>query len=66
MHLTSSINQILLTDETPGDRKAKHKLSGAHDHCGITKGLKFLTTKQYSKFLATPEKNKGEETNILS
>lgn len=62
MHLTGSINQILLTDEmTPGERKAKHKLSGGYDHCGIKKELNFLNIKQYPKSSATHKKdNRGE------
>lgn len=62
MHLTASINQILLTDEmTRGEKKAKHKLNGGYDHCGIKKELKFLNTKQYLESSDTHEKdNRGE------
>lgn len=50
MHLTSSINQILLTAEiTSGEKKAKHNLSGAYDHCRIKKELRFLNTTPYLK-----------------
>lgn len=50
MHLTASINQVLLTDDmTPGKKKAKHKPSEGYDHCGIKRELKFLNTKQYLK-----------------
>lgn len=58
MHLTASINQVLLTDEmTPGKKKAKHKPSEGYDHCGIKRELKFLNTKQYLKSWDTHEKN---------
>lgn len=62
MHLSGSINQILLTDEmTPGERKAKHKLSGRYYHWRIKKELNFLNIKQYRKSSATHEKdNRGE------
>lgn len=60
MHLTSSINQILFTAKiTPGEKKAKHNLSGAYDHCRIKKELKFLNTKPYLKSSDTHEKDNG-------
>lgn len=34
---------------TSGGKKAKHKLSGGHDHCGIKTKLEFLNTKQCLK-----------------
>lgn len=71
MHLTATINQILLTNEmTPRDKKAKHKLSGGHDHCGFKTELIFLHTKQYIKSSDTHEKDneegggRGEEQTI--
>lgn len=67
MHITASINQILLTDEmTPGEKKAKHKPNGGNDHCRIKRELKFLNTKHYLKNSDTHEKdNRGGERNIL-
>lgn len=45
---------------TLGEKKAKHKLSGGHDCCGIKTELEFLNTKQYLKSSDTHEKDNEE------
>lgn len=55
---------------TPGEKKAKHKLSGGPDHCGIKTKLELLNTKQYQKNSDIHEKDneerggRGEEQTI--